>query len=113
MDAPPQHPAHRYVERLLTGGSLLADLLDDLLDAFDGREPWPGEDNVTVLLEMVAGSVTTHLRDVPAGDFERTAALIERTVDSVLADLRRAHELSRRPPRGRRRGADMRASSHG
>ena len=108
MDAPP--PARRFVEHLLGGGMNLGDTIGAMLDGLEDRDPWPGEEPVEVLLEMVAGSVATHLPDVGDDEFDRACVLIERTMEAVLADLREAQRLSRcRRPSRRAAGPRPRA----
>jgi hypothetical protein len=94
--APPDPIALQFVTELLRTGLSMTDALASLIESLEGREPWPGEENAEVLLDMAAGSVSPALRKVPPAEVERATALIAAAGERFLDDLRLAAEVSGR-----------------
>jgi hypothetical protein len=82
------------VEEVLRTGLMLADLLDDLLDALPA-DAYPGERPGEVLLEMVAGSVHPAAAALGTDAVRQATALVGALGDRVIADLKAAAELQR------------------
>jgi len=82
------------VEEVLRTGLMLADLLEDLLDALPA-DAYPGERPAEVLLEMVAGSVHPAAAALGTDVVRQATALVGALGDRVIADLKAASELQR------------------
>ncbi len=80
------------VEEILRTGFALTDLLGSLLEDLPA-EAVPGEDNATVLLEMVTGTCLPVVSAAGEHDTRAATALVGAIRDKVIADLRRAAEL--------------------
>jgi hypothetical protein len=91
-----------FVHTLLRCGLTLTELLGDLAEQLEDAGAYPGEEPGQVVIEMASGSVAVRLRRVPDQEFDAAAALMERAVEAVLADLRTAAEIARRRQDGHR-----------
>jgi len=80
------------VEEILRTGFALSDMLGTLLEDLPA-EAFPGEDNATVLLEMVTGTCLPVVSAAGEHDTRAATALVGAVRDKVIADLRRAAEL--------------------
>jgi hypothetical protein len=99
VNGPDQHSARlevtrELVEETLRTGFALIDMLGSLLEDLPG-EAFPGEDNATVLLEMVTGTCLPVVAAAGEHDTRAATALIGAIRDRVVDDLRRAAELAR------------------
>jgi hypothetical protein len=87
--------ARALVERILTTGMMLIDLLTDLVEGLPD-DAFPGENPAEVLVEMLAGSSVPAVVAAGPDVAERATALIAAVGECVLGDLRTAVELAAR-----------------
>jgi hypothetical protein len=84
-----------FVEAVVRAGLMLAGLVNDLADSLP-EDAYPGESNVDVVLDMIAGSLRP-LADAFGERLVRQAInLLTDSQDRILTDLRLAAELARR-----------------
>ena len=80
-------------DQALRTGTMLSRLVGDLLDGLP-EDPFPGEDELEVLFEMLVGTMMP-VADAAGVEAVRGAtALLGAMGDRVLADLRAAMELA-------------------
>ena len=89
-----------FVTHLLNTGGTLVSIIDNLADALieNGAEPDEARDD---MLGTIAGTVGQRLASVPAAEVVRAAELIDIAMESVMTDLHRALDRSRRRERQR------------
>jgi hypothetical protein len=87
--------ARSLVEETIRTGLMLADLTADLLEDLPD-DAYPGESNVEVLLDMLAGTAIPAVHAAGPDAAQRTVALLGAIRDRVCADLRGAVELAAR-----------------
>ena len=87
--------ARALVERILTTGMMLIDLLTDLVEGLPD-DAFPGENPAEVLVEMLAGSSVPAVAEAGPDVAERATAPIAAVGERVLCDLRTAVELAAR-----------------
>jgi len=81
------------VEELLRTGFALGDLIGSLLEDLPD-DAFPGEENAAVLIEMVVGTCLPVVEAAGERDCRAATALVGALKDKVIADLRRAAELT-------------------
>lgn len=93
----PQDDDHteRFVIELLSTGSMLCRVIEDITDALP-PDAYPGEERSEVATEMVYGSIATALAAVDPDEVRAATRLIDLAGTRVLEHLRLARELSRR-----------------
>jgi hypothetical protein len=90
-----------FVEAVARAGLMLARLVSDLADGLPD-DAYPGESNVDVVLDMMAGSLRP-VADAFGEQFVRQAIqLLADSQDRILTDLRLAAELATRREQGTR-----------
>ena len=85
-----------FVDEVVGSGLAWSGILSALLEGLEDGDPWPGEDPVAVLHEMLVGTVALELRHVPDGAVREATALIARAHDRVMRELRLAAEVAGR-----------------
>ena len=87
-------PTRALVEEIVRAGLMITGVLEDLLDALP-EDAVPGESQVEVLLEMLAGTMGPAV--AAAGDeaVRETIALLGAVSDRVLTDLEAALAAAR------------------
>jgi hypothetical protein len=85
----------RFALVVLRTSWMLCELIDNLVDGLQ-PDAFGGENNGSVVVEMLFGSMATALESVDPAELGRAADLIELTTDRVIEHLQVAHELSRR-----------------
>jgi hypothetical protein len=83
--------AYDYVADLLRTGLILVDLGSELVEAMPERVD--GEPAAAVLIDMMAGSAAPAIAAAGPRAVAEARALMEATIDRILADLRTAAEL--------------------
>jgi hypothetical protein len=93
----PQEDDHteRFVIELLSTGSMLWGVIEDITDALP-PDAYPGEELSEVATEMVYGSIATALAAVDPEEVRAATRLIDLAGARVLEHLQLACELSRR-----------------
>ena len=81
------------IEELLRTGFALGDLIGSLLEDLPD-DAFPGEENAAVLIEMVVGTCLPVVEAAGESDCRAATALVGALKDKVIADLRRAAELT-------------------
>ena len=85
----------QFLEAVMTSGILLSEMIGNLLDALP-PDAYPGENQVEVLIEMVAGSIKPAVDAAGPDALVQATALLGAVCDRAVADLRRAAELAAR-----------------
>ena len=87
-------PSRRLVEEIARVGLLITGVLEDLLDGLP-EDAFPGESEVEVLVEMMAGTI--HPAVTAAGDdtVHELLALLGALSDRILTDLQAAAGAAR------------------
>jgi hypothetical protein len=82
-------PSRELVEEIARAGLLITGVLEDLLDGLP-EDAFPGENEVEVLLEMMAGTIRPAV--AAAGDeiVHEVLALLGALTDRILSDLQAA-----------------------
>ncbi len=90
-----------FVTNLLNTGGTLVSIIENLSDALveNGADPDEASDDI---LGMVAGTISQRFASVPAPEVVRAAELIDIAMETVMTDLHRALERSRRRERTQR-----------
>jgi hypothetical protein len=91
-----------FVEEVLCTGSLLLELLDDLIESVP-EDACPGESIVEVVLDMLTETVSPAAKTAGEASVRSAVALLADSSSRALADLERAAELARRRECGARR----------
>jgi hypothetical protein len=93
----PQNDDHteRFVIELLSTGSMLWGVIEDITDALP-PDAYPGEELSEVATEMVYGSIASALEAVDPEEVRAAARLIDLAGTRVLEHLQLVGELSRR-----------------
>jgi hypothetical protein len=91
----------RFVIELLSTGSMLLGLIEDLADALPA-DAYPGEEPRDVVVEMVYGTIAIAIGDLDPESVRSATELIDLAGERTLEHLQLAHELSRRMHRGDR-----------
>jgi hypothetical protein len=93
----PIHPpaVREFVEEVLRTGAMLAELVEDLVDALP-EDAFPGEPLGEVVLEMLCGTVTPALEAAGARELQSARALVGAMGDRTIADLKAAAERAAR-----------------
>lgn len=79
---------------MLRTGSMLCELVSDLIDALPA-DASPGEECGSVAIEMLCGTIATALGSAEPHDVRRATELIDLAGDRTLEHLRLACDLSR------------------
>lgn len=74
---------------------MLCELIDNLVEGLQ-PDAFGDENNGSVVVEMLFGSMATALESADSAELVRAADLIELTTDRVIEHLQVAHQLSRR-----------------
>jgi len=85
----------RFVLELLDTGSMLSELVWNLVDALPA-DAYPGEEPAAVVIEMLCGTVASALASADPRDVRRATELIDLARSRALEHLRLAGDLSRR-----------------
>jgi hypothetical protein len=85
-----------FVDEVIGSGVAWSEIVRALLDGLEDGDPWPGEDPVAVLHEMLVGTVALELRHVPDGAVREATRLIARANARVRQELRLAAEVAGR-----------------
>ena len=85
----------RFVLELLGTGSILSELVGNLVDALPD-DAYPGERPAAVVIEMLCGTIATALESVDPQDVERSTELIHLARARTLEHLKLTCELSDR-----------------
>jgi hypothetical protein len=101
MECPREDHIKQFVVRLLSTGSMLSGVIEDLADALPS-DAYPGEEPADVVVEMVYGSIAIALRAVDPEELDTATRLVDLAGKQVLEHLQLACELSRRMHRGDR-----------
>jgi hypothetical protein len=83
-----------FVEELLRTGTMLLELLDDLIKSVR-EEAFPGESMIDVALDMLTDTVGPAARAAGEASVRSAVALLADSSSRALADLQRAAELAR------------------
>jgi hypothetical protein len=91
---PTEDYVREFVEEVLRAGIVLSGLVGDLSDSLP-EDAYPGESQVEVVLQMMAGTIRP-VAEAAGEQFVRDAvALLGKAQDKVFTDLRLAMELAR------------------
>ena len=85
----------RFVLELMGVGSMLSELVWDLVDELPA-DAYPREDSAAVVIEMLCGTIATALGSADPRDVRRATELIGLARARVIEHLRLACALSRR-----------------
>jgi hypothetical protein len=91
----PEDHVSTFTDELLRTGLMLSGLAADLVEVLPA-EHYPAEEPGVVVIEMIAGTISTVLADTDEDEVARATQLIRVASDRVLEHLRLALELSRR-----------------
>jgi hypothetical protein len=97
--AVPEDHVARFTGELLRTGSMLSELVADLVEAVP-LDAYPGERPAAVVIEMVTGTIRTALADTDERQVHRATDLIVEARERVLEHLQLALGLSRRMGHG-------------
>ncbi len=84
----------RFVVELIRTGSVLRDLMSNLVDALPS-DAYPGEDPAIVVVEMLCGTIATALWSVEERDVQRATELMSLAEARVFEHLQLASKMSR------------------
>jgi hypothetical protein len=87
-------PSRHLVEEIARVGLLITGVLEDLLDGLP-EDAFPGESEVEVLLEMMAGTIDPAVRAAGDATVHELLALLGALSDRILTDLREAVNVAR------------------
>ena len=88
-----------FVEEVLRTGSMLLELLDDLIESVP-EDAFPGESVIEVVLGMLTETVSPAAKSAGEASVRSAVALLADSSSRALADLERAAALARRRERG-------------
>ncbi len=84
-----------FVEEVLRTGSMLLELLDDLIESVP-EDAFPGESMIEVVLAMLTETVSPAARAAGEASVRSAVALLADSSSRALTDLQRAAEPARR-----------------
>jgi hypothetical protein len=87
--------ARDFVEEVLRTGSMLLDLLDDLIESVP-EDAFPGESMIEVVLDMLTETVSPAAKTAGEASVRGAVALLADCSSCALTDLERAAERARR-----------------
>jgi hypothetical protein len=97
MSPPTEKGGREFVDELVRGGYVLYNLIADLLEVLP-EDAFAGEDQLEVLIGMIAGSLSPVTEAAGPDALASATSLISAAIDRVLADMRVAAELAGATP---------------
>jgi hypothetical protein len=91
-----------FVEEVLRTGSMLLELLDDLIESVP-EDAFPGESIIDVVLDMLTETISPAAQAAGEVSVRSAVALLADSSSRALADLEHAAELARRTEHAPRR----------
>ena len=98
--APTDPSALAFVEEILRTAVAWVNLVDDLIEMVEEKDPWPGENAAEVVIGMLAGSVRAGTAHLESRAIDEATALVRVAHEAILRDLKLAGEIAGRRERG-------------